>query len=336
MDKKKIKVPKKEEQELQERLKKDFVVRNMPAFTSLSGASYEGKTEKGRVGKTKKSNGLGSAPDNKHQSTGMIIISAGLIVVAGLFYAAYHFLILPAMQVSTSVDQASTQMTKPVVTSEENAQTVTIIPDPVVTPVVNEEPATSSEPISTELSLPIVADADNDGLSDVAELFLGTNPQLADTDNDTYSDKQELLAGYNPAGAGKLSENSNLALYSDSNGFFAVIYPQAWTVDAANQNAVLFSAPDQSFIQISREESDQEYNDVLAWYRQQFSDADSLDASRFLESNFGTGIISADQQIVYFLDADHRHILVISYIKSGEAAPYMEIFKMMASTLMHL
>ncbi len=40
------------------------------------------------------------------------------------------------------------------------------------------------------------ADADKDGLSDMAEAALGTDPNKADTDGDTYNDKQELLAGF--------------------------------------------------------------------------------------------------------------------------------------------
>lgn len=40
------------------------------------------------------------------------------------------------------------------------------------------------------------ADTDNDGLSDIAEVALGTDPNKADTDGDTYNDKNELLAGF--------------------------------------------------------------------------------------------------------------------------------------------
>lgn len=336
MEKKQTQAPKKDEQELQERLKSDFIVRNMPAFSSLSGASYAGKPEKHRRAQISKSGDLNASATNKHRSTGLIIIGAGLIVVAGLFYGAYQFLIVPAMRSSSPVNiqEAPKQEENKVVISEVEEQSVATVTEAIVAPVTEAEIATGSETVMPDVVLPVAADSDNDGLSDVAEVFLGANPQLADTDNDSYSDKQELLSGYNPAGAGKLADNSSLALYVDADGLLAVIYPQAWTVDLANRNAVLFSAPDQSFVQISREDGEQEYGDILSWYRQQFSDAGSLDSSRFLESSFGTGIISADQQIAYFLDADKRHIVVVSYIKSGESAPYMEIFKMMASSLM--
>jgi len=332
MDKKISKVPKKEEQELQERLNKDFVVRNMPAFTSLSGASYIDKIEKN---KKNKNNSINNSQGKKHQSVGIFIIAAGFIIIAALLYGAYRFLILPAMQPVVLEPEVLMQTVKKETVSQETVPVVEIIPETVVEPVV-EDLASSSEPIAAVVALPLVSDADNDGLSDVAELFLGTNPQLADTDNDNYSDKQELLSGYNPTGAGKLNPDTNLSLYLDPNGFFAAIYPQGWNVNPVNQNSVLFASPDQSLIQISREETDQEYDDILSWYRQQFSDADSLSSDRFLEGSFGVGIISADGQIVYFLDVDNRHIVVVSYIKSGESSPYLELFKMVASTLMSL
>lgn len=52
-------------------------------------------------------------------------------------------------------------------------------------------------------------DTDKDGLSDVVEAAVGTDPTKADTDSDKYSDKDEMLRGYNPLGAGKLPIDQN-------------------------------------------------------------------------------------------------------------------------------
>jgi hypothetical protein len=41
-------------------------------------------------------------------------------------------------------------------------------------------------------------DPDGDGLSNVEELALGTDPKLADTDGDGFADGQELATGYDP------------------------------------------------------------------------------------------------------------------------------------------
>jgi hypothetical protein len=41
-------------------------------------------------------------------------------------------------------------------------------------------------------------DRDHDGLTDVQEIKVGTNPDKADTDGDGYTDGQEYLGGSNP------------------------------------------------------------------------------------------------------------------------------------------
>lgn len=47
-------------------------------------------------------------------------------------------------------------------------------------------------------------DFDNDGLTNLREYQIGTNPRSKDSDGDGYSDKEELDKGFNPAGPGKL------------------------------------------------------------------------------------------------------------------------------------
>lgn len=93
---------------------------------------------------------------------------------------------------------------------------------PVTTPIPSAQPT-----VEPPLSTPVPVDQDNDGLLDVEEQTLGTNPLLADTDGDglldreetqvymtnplkadtdgdTYPDGVEVKNGYNPNGPGKL------------------------------------------------------------------------------------------------------------------------------------
>ncbi len=49
------------------------------------------------------------------------------------------------------------------------------------------------------------ADPDRDGLSNVDEFYVGTNPLRDDTDEDSYDDGTEIIDGYNPLYAGKLT-----------------------------------------------------------------------------------------------------------------------------------
>lgn len=47
-----------------------------------------------------------------------------------------------------------------------------------------------------------VLDSDSDGLTNLQEAQLGTDPNKADTDGDGFNDGQEVQAGYNPLGPG--------------------------------------------------------------------------------------------------------------------------------------
>lgn len=55
-------------------------------------------------------------------------------------------------------------------------------------------------------------DSDNDGLTDIEEKNIGTNPQLYDTDGDTLSDYQE----YNVLGTNPLNKNTDGDRYNDN------------------------------------------------------------------------------------------------------------------------
>lgn len=46
-------------------------------------------------------------------------------------------------------------------------------------------------------------DSDGDGLSNMIEVALGTDPNKKDTDGDGFEDKAEVIGGFNPVGSGK-------------------------------------------------------------------------------------------------------------------------------------
>jgi len=54
-------------------------------------------------------------------------------------------------------------------------------------------------------------DTDNDGLSDIVEDLINTDPLKPDTDNDGYSDLDEVLKGFNPAGDGGMGIDQDFA-----------------------------------------------------------------------------------------------------------------------------
>ncbi|HBO99697.1 TPA: calcium-binding protein [Candidatus Uhrbacteria bacterium] len=49
-----------------------------------------------------------------------------------------------------------------------------------------------------------IHDKDQDGLTDLLEVFYGTNAENSDTDGDGQTDGEEVLQGTNPRGKGSL------------------------------------------------------------------------------------------------------------------------------------
>lgn len=319
---------------LQARLSKDFIVKNMPALSSLSGASYIDENKD-----LKKTTSLNQVLDSsdKHRKTGLIIVGSGIVFIFIIFYLAYRFLISPSLNNKNNDVKSivSESVRENLVEPEEKNE------DIIIEPIVTEEAVSVIEDnkegeLNSPLVLPDVIDTDGDGLSDESEVFIGSDPKNPDTDNDGYSDKQELLNGYNPIGVGLLSENLNLSFFANSDEHYALIYPRAWSANVISEKSVLFSAPDQDFIQLSYEDNDIVFSSIIDWYQSQFAEVDTLDEERLVKSSFGPGIRSADGQFVYFLSDDGSRVFVLSYIPAGETMPYVEIFKMMVSTFMKI
>jgi len=340
MNDKDKKQPHKNEEDLQKNLDKDLVVKNMPSLSRLSSANYEDRRDQKSKGMSFK--GITSVSDDSKQAsyrkTGLIIVGAGLVIIVALFYLAYRFLIAPSLQNETVAPVNTTPIIPTDIIIEPETENNIEIINNVVQPVQVIEEEIIPISINNEnnrLELPSVLDSDGDGLSDAAEAFLGTDPNNPDTDGDGYSDKEEILNGYNPLGPGLLTDNSNIALFVDPAKQYAVVYPKVWEVNLID-NSVLFAAPDQDFIQISYEDGNRVYANIIDWYEEQFSEVDVLTVDRFVRSSFGPGIISTDGQFVYFLDSNGSRIFVLSYIPADAALPYLEIFQMMVATFMRV
>lgn len=333
--------PKNKEQKnnsLEDKVSKDFVVKNMPPISSFSAASYSAEKQDNNTHLTKDN----IDQPSKHHRTGLFIVLGGILVIIVLFFLAYKFLILPSLNQSQevvvtsekTVAQQSDNNDNEVKIETEEIDTKIIVDETIIEPVVENEDDLTTEQEPTTLNVPLLIDSDQDGLSDMAEYYLGTDPNNVDSDNDTYSDKDEILNSYNPLGLGLLSENTNISLFANNQQNYALVYPSAWEVDVINTNSVLFAAPDQDFIQISYEDSGGIYTSILDWYQEQFAEVDVLTEDRLLVTDFGVGALSADEKFVYFLDQNGTGVLVMSYIPAGELLPYKEIFQMMVNTLM--
>ena len=95
-------------------------------------------------------------------------------------------------------------------------------------------------------SVTATSDHDHDGLTDIQEYYLGTNPNSADTDGDGFSDYTEVLAGTDPLNANSRPGTNQVVLlpayelgYTPSTNLFGTTLqfqsarvlgsPNAWT-----------------------------------------------------------------------------------------------------------
>ena len=125
--------------------------------------------------------------------------------------------------------------------------------------VIKQVDETSNVEISSSI------DTDSDGLTDVEETLLGTNPALADTDGDTYSDLSELESGYDPTQKGKkLVEGKMFTTYTDAVSKFSLKYPTAWT-KTVNDQVAIFQAATGEFVQVIIQDNPQKLS-ARDWY----------------------------------------------------------------------
>ena len=156
-----------------------------------------------------------------------IIFVVMMIVVIGLAFFLAMRILKPNKPVIPAASQTavpSTQAPVPTVntqTSQQATPSATLPVPAATTPAVTTAPAPSATTIDPNL------DSDHDGLTDLQEAQLGTNPNNPDTDADGLSDREEVNVyhtnplnpdtdgdgfkdgdevknGYNPNGPGKL------------------------------------------------------------------------------------------------------------------------------------
>ncbi len=134
----------------------------------------------------------------------------------------------PAIPAPVLTPPTDSNPVEPINTTDSNNLVNTTTP--VTTPIPIPGAETSSAPniqVNIEPIIPVVIDSDQDGLTDIEEKALDTNPLsvdtdndglfdqaeikvyrtnplLSDTDNDGYLDGAEVKSGYNPNGPGKL------------------------------------------------------------------------------------------------------------------------------------
>lgn len=292
----------------------------------------------------------------KTKAVGAVIMIVGLLVMGAAVYLVYAFLINPKKVETPNPIQRpvtpapATDKKEDVKKPEEKSATTTpkvnpsannSVPSsttPVVAKPATSTPAvspaaTSTAPVATstpDIGGGATLDTDQDGLSDAEEVLYGTNSALADSDGDGYSDKAEVDGLYNPAGPGRLAANLNISQYKEAQNRYSVFYPNRWRVQVVG-DSVIFSSPDNSFVQIVAEQNPDKKT-ILTWYNEQFTDAPAILADVVIKNGW-EGIYHQDKEIFYLTDAAKKNIYTISYVPAKEGDMiYYHIFQMMIAS----
>ena len=324
----------------------DFIVHNMP----VPRVSPIKTSAESRGGNNLEASGLElSGPKHNFKAVGFIIIIAGLVVISVFIYLSYRFIVKPKTNIdSPSIvatttgenipsDQAASSSAVDVGADSIMATTseiATVTPDiiSVATSSASSTLGANSAGTAENNLLPVI-DTDVDGLFDDEEAVLGTLSTSADSDADNYGDLAELQKGYNPAGTGKLETNLYLSKYSNTAFKYETLIPKSWSAQSWNNEATeVFTAPDQSLIQISVQENSDKIS-ILNWYGQSFPDSPAT-YDRLASTDSYDGIMGEDGLNFYLIDKDKKYIIVATYIPvASNHLAYPNIFKLIIDSL---
>ncbi|MFA5184470.1 MAG: hypothetical protein WC456_02975 [Patescibacteria group bacterium] len=268
------------------------------------------------------------------KATGVIIMVAGFLVIAGLVYLSYRFIIAPSTEtgqgtvvpdVTPAIIPAATSV-EPVMPSTDIATIAPLIDLATTTVVTPDEEPEDVDPL-------LFPDADKDGLNDGEEALLGTTATSTDSDSDGYSDFAETINGYDPTGAGKISANAQLAKHANQAFSYELLYPKGWPIQTLNGDATtIFTAPDNSLIQVSVQDNPNQ-SGILSWYEESFPNL-AITYDKVRSTYSWEGIMGESGLNFYLTDKQRSNIFVISYIPALESRiAYPTIFQLMINSI---
>ncbi|MFP4514967.1 MAG: hypothetical protein ACLFNO_03130 [Parcubacteria group bacterium] len=293
-------------------------------------------------------NKMSSSP-HKHKYVGVLIIVVGILILGGLGYFLYTYIMGDSRDNNTQIVQEDNdinneeneiednQVDDEANLDEEEAEDTSDLEDEFVDEedldditeeVDTDESATSTDPIDEDIATSTedvvgVQDTDGDGLTNLEEHLLNTNVNLEDSDSDGYDDASEVLSLYNPAGTNELIENPGINEYSNSLHNYTILHPATWTQKVSNEgDSVMFMNENDGFFQVSVEDNDESVS-IEDWYRQEFNVEEDETFNYFSEDN--EMISSDDGLFVYY--ADEEKIYVFSYTAMTQNLGYPNIFK---------
>lgn len=176
-------------------------------------------------------------------------------------------------------------------------------------------------------------DTDGDGLTDLEETLLNTNPAAYDSDGDTFADLAELKGLYNPAGNGKIIVNPNIEKYSNEKFRYSLYYPKTWNNSSLTDNdSVIFQIPNGQFMQVIVQPNI-EKTSLEDWYKKQFGEY-SLKPEQIILKKGWAAIKNDDGMVYYLMNSNNENIFTINYSPGiTNTISYRNIFDMMVMSL---
>jgi len=276
------------------------------------------------------------------KTIGLFIIVGGAVVLLIASAALYYFLLrkpsvviteeTPAVTENNQSDQANQTSETPEALIATGTEMTTL---PLGDEIATTTAATTTPeviPAESGLSLSIGADSDNDGLTDTEEIILNTGAGLSDSDGDGYTDGSELINLYNPAGAGKLTDNSNISLYENKTFAYNLLYPLAWQISVnGGDDSLMFKSGDNQFVQIIIQPNISKET-IEEWYMEQLGILTISEADRVSGVNW-QGVKSPDGLNIYLMDKKQNYIFNLTYNPGGGSIlEYTNIFQMMVKS----
>lgn len=190
------------------------------------------------------------APMHRSPMKGILIALIVVIVLGGAGFATWYFLIRepssttvgtttqPKQVIPTTSEPIIEQppvtepTPPPIITPTPVAATTETEPEPVTIPPpgTNIPPPESIQP-TLVVPVPVEAtDSDADGLSDVEESLLGTNPTMPDSDGDGFADGAEVASGYDPAMPRSVLSMSTQLRKATIGTDWSTFVPTAWVL----------------------------------------------------------------------------------------------------------
>ena len=289
---------------------------------------------------------------SSNKAFGIVVLVLVLVVVSSVAYFGYAFFIKnsPSVPEPTVEDQnvsdeaglaTTTQPSGDIIpTSTEATSTVptsTVIEATTTIPTSTVPTTTVATTTNNQNFVPVISsDSDSDGLTDLEEVAIGTDPNKPDTDEDGFSDSEEVVNGYSPtkSGGGEANKLKNDKLIAKlitnfASDNFQTIYPKAWHVSLAEANKqALITVDTGEIIKISVRDDAQELS-AMNWY---LIDHPQATVSQLKQVAYGSlsGIFTPDGLTAYLSNKEKTKIYSFEYLMNPKSEfRYPALFAMM-------